>query len=89
MVILLIERRPLERRDASKTKVMESVGESETFLDLEISIGVPLATWTNLIGEGIRESSKEEWLVIWSVDLKSITQVLDVAEFNVKPELLS
>ena len=44
LVILLIERRPLERRDASKTKVMESVGESETFLDLEISIGVPLAT---------------------------------------------
>ena len=44
LVILLIERRLLERLGASKTEDMESVGESETFLTPEIGMGVPLAT---------------------------------------------
>ena len=39
-----MERRLLERLDASKIKDMESVRESETFLAPEISIGVQLAT---------------------------------------------
>ena len=68
-----MERRLLKRLDASKTEDMESMGESETFLAPEISIGVSLATWTNLIGESIKESINEELLVIWSMAPKSIS----------------
>ena len=68
-----MERRLLKRLDASKTEDMESMGESETFLAPEISIGVSLATWTNLIGESIKESRNEELLVIWSMAPKSIS----------------
>ena len=69
-----MERRLLERLDASKIEDMESVRESETFLAPEISIGVPLATWTNLTSESIKESRKEELLVIWSMALESISK---------------
>ena len=65
------------------------MGESEIFLAPEIGIGVPLATWMDLIDEGIRGSSKEEWLVIWSVAPESITQVLETLEIKAKLELPS
>ena len=68
-----MEIRLLKRLDSSKTEDMESMGESETFLAPEISIGVSLATWTNLIGESIKESRNEELLVIWSMAPKSIS----------------
>ena len=68
-----MEIRLLKRLDSSKTEDMESMGESETFLAPEISIGVSLATWTNLIGESIKESRNEELLVIWSMTPKSIS----------------
>ena len=66
---------------------MESVRESETFPALEIDIGVLLATWIDLISERIRESSKEEWLVIELLTPESITQVLEVVEIKAKLEL--
>ena len=69
-----MERRLLERLDASKIEDMESVRQSETFLAPEISIGVPLATWTNLTGENIKESRNEELLVIWSMAPESISK---------------
>ena len=68
-----MEIRLLKKLDSSKTEDMESMGESETFLAPEISIGVSLATWTNLIGESIKESRNEELLVIWSMTPKSIS----------------
>ena len=68
-----MEIRLLKKLDSSKTEDMESMGESETFLAPEISIGVSLATWTNLIGESIKESRNEELLVIWSMAPKSIS----------------
>ena len=87
MFVLLIERRLLKRLSISKTEDMESVGENEAFPTPEISIEVPLATWIDLIGEGIRESSKEDWLVIWSMAPESITQVLGAIEIKAKQEL--
>ena len=68
-----MEIRLLKRLDSRKTEDMESMGESETLLAPEISIGVSLATWTNLIGESIKESRNEELLVIWSMAPKSIS----------------
>ena len=89
MVILLKEKRLLERSGAGKTVDIENVGEIETFFTLVIGIEVSLVTCTNLRGEDIREVSIKELLVIWSVSPKSITQVLDVVEINVKLELPS
>ena len=48
-----MEMRLLERLGASKIEDMKSDGDSEMFPVPEIGIGVPLATWTNLTGEGI------------------------------------
>ena len=61
-----MERRLLERLCASKTEDMENDGDREMFFVPEIDIGVLLATWTDLIGKGIRESGKEESLVVIS-----------------------
>ena len=58
---------------------MESVGESEKFWASKIGIGVPLVVWIYLKSEGIRDLNKEEWLVIWSMALESITQMLELA----------
>jgi hypothetical protein len=55
-----MDRRLLERLGACKTEDKGSEEESETFPYPEIGIGVPLATWTDLIGEGISASIKEE-----------------------------
>ena len=84
-----MERRLLERLGATKTKDMEGVRESETFSAPEINIRVPLAIWIDLIGKGIKESSKEELLFIWSMALKSVTQVLEAMKIKAKLELHS
>lgn len=55
-----MDRRQLARLGASKTGDKGSEEESETFLDQEIDVGVPLAIWTDLTCEGISESIKKE-----------------------------
>ncbi len=46
----------------------------------KIDIGAPMTTCIDLTQESVKESNKEELLVIWSVALESISQVLEEEE---------